>query len=96
MPYLLMAVISSAMVSILMRVSEKYVRGNMVMFCANYAACMATSLIYMGSIRSLAFGAGTGTAVSLGAATGFLYLAAFILLQKNVNCNGVILSGAAM
>ena len=44
----------------------------------------------------MAFGAGTGTAVSLGAATGFLYLAAFVLLQKNVSCNGVILSGAAM
>ena len=96
MLYLLLAVVSSAMVSILMRISEKYVRGNMVMFCANYAACMAASLIYMGSIRSLVFGAGTGTAVALGAATGFLYLAAFILLQKNVNCNGVILSGAAM
>ena len=96
MPYLLMAVISSAMVSILMRISEKYVRGDMVMFCANYAACMAASLIYMGGIRSLAFGAGTGAAAALGVMTGFLYLAAFILLKKNVNRNGVILSGAAM
>ena len=43
----------------------------------------------------MAFGAGTGTA-ALGAVTGFLYLTAFILLQKNVDCNGVILSGAAM
>ena len=51
MLYLLMAVASSAMVSILMRISEKYVRGNMVMFCANYAACMVVSLIYMGGIR---------------------------------------------
>ncbi len=94
--YLLMAIISSAMVSILMRISEKYVRGNMVMFCANYAACMAVSLIYMVGIRSVAFEAGTEIAVSLGAVTGFLYLAAFVLLQKNINCNGIIFSGAAM
>lgn len=94
MLYLILAVVSSAMVSILMRISEKYVRGNMVMFCANYAACMVMSLIYMGGTP--AFEAGTGTAAALGAATGFLYLAAFILLQKNVGCNGVILSGAAM
>lgn len=82
MLYLLMAVVSSAMVSILMRISEKCVRGNMVMFCANYAACMVVSLIYMGGIRPLAFEGGTETAVLLGAVTGFLYLAAFILLQK--------------
>ena len=96
MLYLFLAVVSSAMVSILMRLSEKYVRGNMVMFCANYAVCMAMSLIYMGGIRSWAYEPGTGTAVALGAVTGFLYLAGFVLLQKNVGSNGVILSGAAM
>ena len=96
MPYLFMAVASSALVSILMRVSEKYADGNMAMFSANYAVCMAMSLIYMGGIRPLAFQAGTGTAATLGAVTGFLYLAGFILLQKNIRCNGVILSGAAM
>lgn len=82
MLYLFMAVVSSAMVSSLMRISEKYVRGNMVMFCANYTACMVVSLIYMGDIRPLAFEAGTEIAVILGTATGFLYLAAFVLLQK--------------
>ena len=96
MLYLLLAVASSAMVSILMRVSEKYVRGNMVMFCANYAVCMAMSLVYMGGVRPPASGAGTGTAAALGAMTGFLYLAGFVLLQKNIGWNGVILSGAAM
>lgn len=96
MLYLLMAIVSSAMVSILMRMSEKYVRGNMVMFSANYAVCMAMSLIYMEDIHSLGLETKTGIAIALGAVTGFLYLAGFVLLQKNVNCNGVILSGAAM
>ena len=84
------------MVSVLMRICEKYVRGNMVMFCANYAVCTVISLIYMGDVRPLALEAGTGAAVILGAVTGFLYLAGFVLLQKNVGSNGVILSGAAM
>ena len=96
MLFLLMAVASSAMVSILMRISEQYVRGNMVMFSANYAACMVISLIYMRDIRPSIIEPGTGTAVTLGAVTGFLYLAGFVLLQKNISCNGVILSGAAM
>ena len=71
MLYLLMAVLSSAMVSILMRMSEKYVRGNMVMFCTNYAACMVISLIYMGGTRFLVFEAGIEITVILGAVTGF-------------------------
>ena len=96
MLYLLMAVVSSAMVSILMRISEKYVRDSMVMFSANYAACMVISMIYMGDIRSPAFMTGTNIAVIPGAVTGFLYLAEFILLQENITCNGVIFSGAAM
>ena len=96
MLFLLMAVASSAMVSILMRISEQYIRGNMVMFSANYATCMVISLIYMRDIRPSIIEPGTGTAVTLGAVTGFLYLAGFVLLQKNISCNGVILSGAAM
>lgn len=91
-----MAVVSSAMVSILMRISEKYIHSNMVMFCANYTTCLAISLIYMGGIRAQIFEVGTEIAVILGALTGFLYLATFTLLQKNINCNGVIFSGAAM
>lgn len=96
MLYLFLAVISSAMVSIMMRISEKYIHGNMVMFCTNYAVCTVMALIYMGGIRPLILDVEAGTTVTLGAMTGFLYLAGFVLLQKNINCNGVILSGAAM
>ena len=94
--YLILAIASSAMVSICMRVSEKYVRNNMVMFTTNYAVCLVISLFYMGDIHLLVFESGFGWAITLGAISGFLYLANFALLQNSVHFNGVILSSAAM
>lgn len=96
MLYLVLAICSSALVSIGMRLSERHVRNNMVMFSANYAVCTAIALLYGGGTRVLGSGEGAGIAAGLGAVTGFLYLAAFVLLQKNVARNGVILSGTAM
>ena len=96
MLYLILAIASSAMVSICMRVSERYVRNNMVMFTANYAVCLVISLFYMGDIHFFVFQNGFGRAVILGGISGFLYLANFALLQYSIHFNGVILSSAAM
>ena len=96
MLYLVLAICSSALVSIFMRVSERYVRNNMVMFSANYAVCTAVSLLYSGGLQSPDAGGGAPVAIALGSVTGVLYLAAFVLLQKCVSTNGVILSGTAM
>ena len=96
MLYLLLAIASSAMVSLCMRMSEKHVRSHMVMFTVNYAACLAISRFYMGDIRLFAPESGMGWAIALGAVSGFLYLAGFVLLQRSILHNGVILSSAAM
>ena len=96
MLYLLLAIASSALVSLCMRMSERHVRSNMVMFTVNYAACLAMSRFYMGDIRLLAPESGMGWAVALGAVSGFLYLYGFVLLQRSILHNGVILSSAAM
>ena len=96
MLYLLLAIASSALVSLCMRVSEKYVRGSMVMFTANYAVCLAIALLYTGRPGPASTGSGMTWAVALGAVSGFLYLASFVLLQMNIRHNGVILSSAAM
>ena len=45
--YLLLAVASSATISLCMRLSEKYVRSNMVMFTANYAVCLTVARLYL-------------------------------------------------
>lgn len=94
--YLFLAIASSAMVSICMRITEKYVRNNMVMFTANYAICLALSLLYIGDTRFFTNESGIEIAVVLGIISGFLYLLCFVLLQKNICYNGVILSSATM
>ena len=96
MVYLLAAIASSAMVSLCMRASERSVHDTMAMFTANYAVCFAISRFYMGNTRLFALADGMGTAVGLGLASGFLYLASFILLQRSIHYNGVVLSSASM
>lgn len=96
MLYLFLAIISSAMVSVCMRTSERYVRNKMAMFTANYAVCFAISRFYMGDTRLFTFEGGIETAVGLGIASGFLYLAGFILFQQNIAYNGIVLSSASM
>lgn len=96
MVYLLLAIVGSTLVSICMRISEKFVRDNMVMFTANYAVCLALALFYMGNIRFFTLEHGIMRAVTLGTASGVLYLVNFVLLQKNISHNGVVLSSAAM
>ena len=94
--YLFLATASSAMVSIFMRITEKYVRNNMVMFTANYAICLTLSLLYIGDTRFFTNESGIEIVAALGLISGFLYLLSFVLLQKNIRYNGVILSSAAM
>ena len=96
MVYLLLAIISSALVSVCMRLSEKHVHSNMVMFTANYAICLLISLLYTDCAQFLDLTSGMTWATILGIVSGFLYLMNFILLQKNIRLNGVILSSAAM
>lgn len=84
------------MVSVCMRASEKYVRNTMVMFTANYAVCLAMSRLFMGDIRLFMSQNGMGLAVVLGILSGLLYLLNFVLLQRNIRLNGVVLSSASM
>lgn len=96
MVYLLAAIISSALLSVCMRLSGKYVHSRMVMFTANYAICTVISLFYTDGTHLSAFDGGMTWAAGLGIVSGFLYLLSLALFEKNIRLNGVILSSAAM
>ena len=96
MIYLVLAVVSSAMVSIVMRLSEGRTRGQLSMLVFNYIMCLCMAGLYMGSIPSLSNTYDLGLSVGLGAFNGLLYLLGFILLQINVRKNGVVLSATFM
>lgn len=93
---LLLAVCSSALVSITMRLSETKVKNSIGMLCVNYLMCMLLSWGYTGFAGFFPEGKGLGLATALGMVNGVLYLGGFVLLQVNIRKNGVVLSSTFM
>ena len=96
MLYLILAIASSALVSIFIRLSENYVKNNISMLCMNYMMCLILAVGYTGMDKVFETGEGFGTAIGLGVVNGILFLASFVLLQINVRRNGVVLSATFM
>lgn len=96
MLYLILAIASSALVSIFIRLSENYVKNNISMLCMNYMMCLLLAVGYTGMDKVFETGEGFGTAIGLGVVNGILFLASFVLLQINVRRNGVVLSATFM
>ncbi len=96
MIYLILAMLSSMLVSVLMRLSEKHSRGVMGMLAANYVMCCGLSLAFSGSIQFFPAVNELPAALGLGAVNGVLYLAGFVLLQWNISKNGVVLPATFM
>lgn len=89
---LLLAVLSSALVSVAMRLSKPYVKKETALLAVNYLLC---SLLSWGDTGfTVLFPAVTGlpTAAVLGILDGFLFLSGFVLLQWSIRRNGVVLS----
>ena len=96
MIYLILAILSSALVSIIMRLSEKHVSGNVGMLAVNYLMCIAIAGIGSGIGNLFPQVEGFGFTLGLGLFNGLLYLAGFVLLQINVKRNGVVMSSTFM
>ena len=96
MIYLILATISSALVSVMMRLSESRMKNNISTLAVNYAVCVLLAGFYTGVPEVFPGKTGMGVAAGLGALNGFLYLSAFILMQISVRRNGVVLSTVFM
>ena len=96
MLFLVLAIVCSVLISVGMRVSERYSKNTMAMFAANYAVCLMLSRGFMGRIHLFEAQAGIGAAIGMGLVSGVLYLVSFMLLQKNIHESGVVLSSASM
>lgn len=94
--YLLLAILCSALVSIFMRISEKYISHNIGMLAVNYITCALLACLYTEPSRLFTRTDGLGSALILGVICGVLYLAGFILLQWNISKNGVVMASTFM
>ncbi len=96
MIYLLLAIISSALVSVIMRLSTNRVRNNIGMLSMNYLTCLVIAAAFSGITALFPKSTQLPQALGLGAINGALYLFSFILFQRSVKKNGVVLSSIFM
>lgn len=94
--YFLLAVLSSTMVSVLMRASEQHVRNKTSMLACNYLVCTAIAAAFMGNTPFFSAADGGSFSMGLGLFSGVLYLVSFLLLQWNIGRNGVALPSTYM
>ena len=96
MIYLILAIMSSALVSITMRLSEKSVKNNIALLSVNYIVCLCMASVYTGFNNIYVSIEGMNKTVLLGVVNGVLYLTSFVLFQRSIKKNGVILSSLFM
>ncbi len=94
--YLILAIISSMLVSVLMRLSEGKSRGGTALLAMNYLMCCILAFLFTGTPVLFPAHEGLPVTIGLGVIGGVLYLGAFVLLQWNISKNGVVLPATFM
>jgi len=92
---LILAILSSAMVAIVMRIAQPRVKNPTGLLAANYIVCLLMALLLSGAELQSTF-SGIGFSAGLGALNGLIYLSGFALMQWNTRHNGVVLSSVFM
>lgn len=88
---LILAIVSSMLITVLMRVSESHRKNPTVMLAMNYVTCCLGAWLTAGMPAIIPAHPGTPVALGLGVIAGALFLAGFLLLQWNLTRNGVVL-----
>ena len=92
----MLAIASSALVSIIIRLGEDHVTNQMGMLLSNYVVCSICAIVCSNSDVVTAVQASGFFDIGLGVVCGFLYLAGLLLMQYNTKHNGVVLSSTFM
>lgn len=87
---LILAILSSALVSVLMRLSGRFSKNGMTMLASNYAMC-SVAAAFLAGWQLIPTGEGLGTTLLMGGFSGVLYLAGFVLLRWCIGRSGVVL-----
>ena len=88
MIYLILAIISSSLISIFMRLSENHIKNEMGMFMANYAVCSVLAVGFMDKGGSLLGEEDEHLTLIIGIITGMFFLGSFLFLKYNMKYNG--------
>lgn len=96
MLYLILAIMSSTMISVMMRLSSDKISANLSMLAVNYLICAVLGAGYAGFVLWLPAAPGFPLTVGLGVLSGALYLSGFVMLQRSIRKNGIVLSSIFM
>ncbi len=92
MLYLVLAVLCSMLVSVVMRISEKYSRNSVSRLATNYIMCCVVAGAFAGGpTRLFPKDPGLVPALAWGVLGGVLFLACFLLLQATIARSGLVL-----
>ncbi len=89
--YLILAILSSSLISIIIKLSKNHVNNKIMMFVTNYIVCTICSLFFIGNLDGIENNEYIFP-IWFGVLTGFGYLGCFLLLELNIRKNGVVLS----
>lgn len=93
---LLLAILCSAAIAPIMRLSEGRIQGRFSLLAVNYITCTVVAGCYTGWGSLFPAHEALGQTLWLGAVNGVLYLGSFWLLQTNTRRSGVVLSSLFM
>lgn len=93
MIYLLFAILSSAGVTLVMRLSVNSIKNSITMLAAGYLSCTILSILHTAPLHMSSIAQDSLPTIMLGILGGILLLAGFVALQVNTKINGVVLSG---
>lgn len=98
MIFLIFAIICGACVSCILRMADERITSKEGMLMVNYAVCTLLAFLFNFNEKSEWFPRieGIKSALLLGVLSGGLYFAGFILFQKNIQKNGMVLSTTFM
>ncbi len=96
MGFLLLAILSSSMISIVMRLSSSKISANLTMIATNYFVCSLLGAAYAGFDLVQPGVEGFPVTLGLGLISGVLYLTSLVMFQSNTNKRGVVLSSVFM
>lgn len=96
MLFLLLAILSSATIAILMRISSKRISANLSMLAVNYLVCALLGLAYDGFRPATPGEPGFAVTLWLGIVSGAFYLSGFVMFQRNTRKNGIVLTSIFM
>ncbi len=96
MIYLLLAILCSALISTVMRISTERIKGNISMLAINYLMCLVLALLHTGVRGLFPSSPALPATIGFGIVSGALYLCGFLMFQFCVRRSGMVLSSIFM